>query len=154
MPALPEVFGSFMADPWGRWLVGLGFSLGVGHVVVGQFLKRLRHYMKLEAKPGQGPETQLVPLWLFGVGERFFFTLAVAFNISGTSVAMIAWLGLKLAANWNRPGREATQEELGPQESVLQVVRWSLSATIAGLLSMTFALLGGLICNSTIWPLD
>ena len=154
MPALPEVFGSFMADPWGRWLVGLGFSLGVGHVAVDQFLKRLRHYMKLGPKPGQGSETQAVPSWLMGVGERFFFTFAVAFNVSGASVAMIGWLGLKLAANWSRPGREATQEGLDPQESVLRVVRWSLSAAIAGLLSMTFALLGGLICNSTIWPLD
>ncbi len=122
------------------WLVGLVFSLGIGHVAVVVFLKWLRSYMKLEPKLDKGK----VPPWLMGVGERLFFTIAVRYDMPGVVVAMIAWLGLKLASNWKRPPEEITQED--------RLKDWALSAALAGLLSMTFALLGGLLWEGTIYP--
>jgi len=41
--------------------------------------------------------------WVTGITERLFFTVAVAFELSGVATAMMGWMAIKLAANWNRP---------------------------------------------------
>ena len=135
-----------MSGTWIQVLVGFAFSLGLGYVVVSLFLKCLRQYMKVEPKPGSDLRTKGVPSGLMGLVERLFFTIVIAFDISGASVAMIAWLGAKLASNWNLRAREAHDEE-----DRLIAVQFSVSAAVAGLLSMMFALLGGLICRGDIW---
>ena len=134
-----------LKESLGPWLMGLLFSLGIGHMAVLVFLTRLRNYMNLGPKSGEKSVTEAVPSWLMGVGERLFFTIAVGVNLSGAGVAMMVWLTLKLAANWNRPGRLNAREGLDDEERELLLVRWALSAALAGLLSMTFALIGGLI---------
>lgn len=84
---------------------------------------------------GEKPESAVprVPSWLTGAVERFFFTLLVAYDVSGTGPAMVGWLALKFATNWNHPDW-AKYPQARP---------FAFSALLAGLLSMLFALLGG-----------
>ena len=82
------------------------------------------------------------PAWLTGLVERLFFTIIVAVDLSGIAIAMLAWLGLKLAINWNRLGID-----LGVEHSEILRARFGFSAALAGLVSMIFALIGGLICQ-------
>jgi len=121
-----------------NWILGLGFSLVVGHFAVDYFLRELRKYMQLGESPALPGGMNRVPPWLTGGLERLFFTLLVAFGVSGTSTAMIGWLALKMAANWNRP-------EYGDE---VKARSFAFSALVAGVLSMLLALLGGLICAS------
>lgn len=82
-----------------------------------------------------------VPGWLTGLIERLLFTWLVALSVSGTAVAMIAWLSIKLAAGWNRP------------EGEMSVAIWrgkASSALLAGVVSMLFALAGGILCQGTL----
>ena len=82
------------------WVVGLAIPLAVGTAVVPLFLKWLRKRVKLSIIP-----TELVPGWLTGLLERAFFTVLVAFNVSGTGVAMIGWITVKMASGWNSGAR-------------------------------------------------
>jgi hypothetical protein len=116
-----------------QWCSGLVFALGIGHIGVELFLRWLR---------GRKPERERVPAWLTGLVERFFFTLVVAFEVGGAATAMIAWIAAKMLANWNRAGQPATDEQ----------IFGAFSALLAGALSMTFALFGGLIADGRIWP--
>jgi hypothetical protein len=111
----------------------------IGHFIVGTFLHTLRKGLKFAPKE----ETQIsksVPPWITGVLERLFFCIAVAVNASGVLPAMIAWLAVKLAANWQaRSELEANTK-----------VNYMFSALIAGLMSMLVALLGGIFIRSLI----
>ena len=78
------------------------------------------------------PTESGIPAWLTGATERLLFTMLVAFDFDGIAPAMMAWLALKLASNWNRLGREVGR--FG-----------AFSALLAGALSMLFSLAGGLI---------
>lgn len=118
------------------WILGLGFSLLVGHFAVEHFLRRLRKYMALGDKPALPDPLKRVPPWLTGGLERLFFTLLVAFNVSGTPAAMVGWLALKLATNWNHPDFKDNS----------QARSFAFSGLVAGLLSMSVALIGGRIC--------
>lgn len=127
-------------DPLFRWAIGMGFSVIVGGIVTWAFLKLLRKYQRLEKDP-DGP-SRAVPSWLTGVVERTFFTVIVALEFPGTAVAMVAWLTLKMVTNWNRAG--------GSQD--IKQVRLSFSALLGGLISMLFAVVGGVICRGSAWP--
>jgi hypothetical protein len=83
------------------WLTGLVLSCGLGYFIVEEFLKRLSNHLGLPAdRSVPGDTTKRTPVWVTGGLERFFITIAVAVNIAGVLPAMIAWLGIKLAANW------------------------------------------------------
>jgi len=118
------------------WVLGLGFSLIAGHFAVELFLAQLRKYMGLSDKPPLLKSYKGTPPWLTGGLERTFFTFLVAFNVSGTPAAMIGWLALKLATNWNHPDYKDRPEARA----------FAFSGLLAGLLSMLFAVLGGQIC--------
>ena len=124
-----------MDDPLMRWATGLFVSLVLGELAVWLFLKALRRGWG--AKPGSG---RRIPGWLTGSIERLFFTVPIGANTSGVPAAMIAWLALKLAMNWNRAG-------------VPDAPAWkayAMSAALAGVLSMLFAAWGGFICAPTV----
>jgi hypothetical protein len=57
----------------------------------------------------------------------------VAFDVSGATTAMMAWLALKMLTHWNRPGDNKIP------------YAGAFTALLAGLISMLFALLGGLL---------
>jgi hypothetical protein len=120
-----------------RWSVGLLVSLALGHVVVAFFLSQLRRKLGLGGKPRTHDiSVARVPPWLTGTLERLFFTVLIGSNVSGVPTAMVGWLALKFATNWNRAG-----------SSELSTTRaFAMSALLAGLLSMLFATWGGLIC--------
>lgn len=118
-----------------RWLIGLFVSLVVGWLVTSQFVQLVRARYKIEYISGTSPG---VPASLTGLVERLFFTVVVAFDISGTVVAMIGWIAAKMVANWSRQG---TTYEFAPG---------ALSALLGGMVSMLFALLGGLISSGKI----
>src|SRR5215472_8427682 len=90
-------------------------------------------------KLGDKPKSQAkrVPPRLTGVVERLVFALFVAFDLSGAVPAMMGWLAIKLASNWNRKDIE----------SHANTRAFTFSALLAGLISMLFAALGGLISN-------
>jgi len=124
----PNVSKEGPMTPTVRWLVGFSVSLGLGWLFVGLFLRWVQHD---EAEKSSSGATR-VPPWFTGLVERTFFTIVIAFDISGAATGMMAWLAVKMASNWNRV--------IGSQAAAFQ-------ALTAGLISLFFALVGGLICR-------
>lgn len=119
-----------------QWITGITFSLVIGHMVTWLFLQGLRHALRLGEKPLLANGGKRVPAWLTGVTERLFFTVLIGVNVTGAPAAMVGWLALKLATNWNHPDWKDKADAR----------TFALSALLAGLVSMIFALIGGLIC--------
>ncbi len=120
-----------------RWSTGMFVSLAIGQLVTGLFLKSVRNHYKIELGSSTSPG---IPAYVIGLVERLFFTIIVAFNISATAIAMIGWLTVKMVSNWNRTGGSSSAD-FAPA---------ALSALLGGMVSMLFALLGGLICSGQI----
>ena len=107
-----EPFGTWGPGPeplgWpvDAWVLGFFVSLIVGGVVMRFFVwagrQRLKKTMGAEAFEREFNRKGSVPGWIPGLVERAFFTLAVAVDPPATIPAMIGWLGVKLAANWQR----------------------------------------------------
>jgi hypothetical protein len=130
---------------WFTWAIGLGVSIVIGRFVTWGFLETLRWHMHIP-ETNLDPSTRGVPAWFTGAAERLFFTVLVAFHMSGVTVAMIAWIAAKLDANWNR----SSLDEPKYDRDTIRRARGSFSILLAGLVSMLFALLGGLICSGDI----
>ena len=144
------------------WVFGLFVSIFLGHLVTAFSLVHLRKYLEqredefkefsrdqrfdfyvgLEFYPPlpESSERQ-VPLLITGTAERLFFTLIVAFGVSGAAVAMVAWIALKLLAS--RPDRVKRAME----EGATTPLAFEFAGLLGNLLSMFFALVGGLICG-------
>jgi hypothetical protein len=144
------------------WILGLSVSIFIGHVLTAFSLVHLRRYLErreeefkeftrgerfdfyvgLEFYPPlpESSERQ-VPLLITGSAERLFFTLIVAFNVSGAAIAMVAWIALKLLAS--RPYRE----ERAMEEGAATPLAFEFAGLLGNLSSMFFALVGGLICR-------
>jgi hypothetical protein len=139
-----------------RWVIGLGFALGVGHLVTKTFLDKLRAYLQYDMS-GMNLAEREVPAWLMGILERLFFTVLITFNISAAAAAVMGWLAIKMATDWNRiriiygdPTSGAVPRSLkAKDEAKLRV--FAVSGLLGSLLSMFFALVGGLICKGDIW---
>jgi hypothetical protein len=129
-------------EPLYRWIIGITVSVIVGLFASWAFLALLRRYMgikKDEVPDGDG-SIRRVPPWLTGVLERTFFSVIIGLNISGAPIAMIGWLTLKMVTNWNRPG---LQRDVGE-------IRAAFASLLAGLVSMFFAAVGGVICRGSL----
>lgn len=89
--------------------------------------------------------------FLIGILERVFFVGLVGFGITGAGVAMIGWISAKMAAGWN-PYRESDDPDAaaGNDQSFERVKNERMTGLVAGLISMLFALLGGLILGARI----
>jgi len=116
------------------WLLAFSLALIGGGLVTWAFLSISRKLLRLGAK--RSANQARVPAWLTGLVERTFFTLLVAFQVQGVSTAMIGWLAIKLASNWNHPS--------APNEKATRA--HAFLALLAGLISLGFAFVGGLIC--------
>jgi len=126
-----------------RWVTGLFFSLFVGYLFIEPILDLLLFTSKTDKRPNNSG-ARVHPA-LTGFIERFFFTIVVGLvglKFHGILSGMMAWLGLKLAANWNRP---EPANNSNSEDKSMKNTR-SLVALLAGLISMLFALIGGLIC--------
>ena len=122
------------------WIVGLLFAVVVGGIGTGIFLYTVRGVLGLGAKP-EDKRIERVPPWLTGAVERLVFAVLVGLEIAGTAPAMMGWLAIKLAANWNRKD----------METVMAARPFLFTALLAGLVSMMFAALGGMICCGKLW---
>ena len=125
------------------WFIGLTFSVVVGGIVTWGSLKILRWWMRLPPKPKtEGKNAPRgVPPFVTGAIERLFFSVLVAFGVEGFAAAMVGWLAIKLATNWNRDIWKKT-----PTARL-----YGFSALVAGLISMLFAFLGGRIAKGELW---
>ncbi len=121
-------------------LFGLIISLAIGHGVI-QLLHRWLHD-RIGIPRSQG---RAVPPWFTGLAERSVFFLLVASDLPGTTVSMMAWIGIKMAANWNRPAAAPIDAE----DEALRA-RGGIAAAVLGLIGMGFALAGGLICRGAV----
>ena len=121
-----------------EWTIGLLFSLIAGGVITDLFLRLLRHWLGVPPKPRLNDGSKGIPSWLTGAVERLFFAGLIGLEVSGVPTAMVGWLALKLATNWNHPDWKERPNAR----------TFAFSALLGGLVSMFFALLGGLMCAS------
>ena len=136
-------------DLFSRWFFGLGiFALGIGWLSTFLLLNVLRSYIKTKAAERKELEVYDefmtaadIPSWLIGLGERTFFAILVAFNVSATAVAMIVWVAVKMLYDWNILWR---------QRENITIRSLALSGLLGNIVSMLFALIGGLICRGSI----
>ena len=145
-----------------RLTIGVVFSLFVGHLLIKKILKILRTYIRFDVS-GINVAEREIPPWLVGILERSFFTVVIAFDVSAAGAAIMAWVAIKMATDWNRinvknvppSGAPPSAKSTVPinsstiDEATLRV--FALSALYGSLLSMFFALIGGLICKGDIW---
>ncbi len=121
---------------------GLLITLAVGHGVMEQIHHWLHKRIEPPPLPGKG-----VPPWFTGLVERaIFFLFVAAYDVPGITVSMMVWLGIKMAANWNRPGLTSSDDS----DAEARRARGAIAAAVLGLMSMGFALVGGLICRGAI----
>ncbi|MBW2741223.1 MAG: hypothetical protein JRE64_20810 [Deltaproteobacteria bacterium] len=126
-----------------RWIIGFLVSLLIGHYATRKFRdlrnKHIRNVSKnreaIDRQNEQSLNSDILTI-VTGLIERTFFTLIVAFDVSGGAVAMMGWLGAKMAVNWNRQ----------PGDSPINRA-FSMTALQAGIVSLLFSLIGGLICK-------
>lgn len=83
-----------------------------------------------------------MPGWLVGFIERLVFTLAVAVVGMSVITAIIGWIGIKMVTGWSRAGK--------PEFDNMVFRIWkdrAFSSLYGNLVSMSFAVLGGIICR-------
>jgi hypothetical protein len=121
------------------WTLGLLVAVVGGLFVTGGFHWTVGRYLQL---PPKAPLRQVrrVPAALTGIVERLFFAVLVGFQVSGAPTAMIAWIALKLATNWNNPKWNEAQKFRA----------FAFRALLTGLVSMLCAFIGGLIAAGLI----
>jgi hypothetical protein len=120
-----------------QWIIGLvGISLFLGTIAVGIWHRFLCWLMDIECKAElKWPKRPVTETgFLTGVIERTFFTVAVATNLSGTAIAMIAWITVKYYISW----KDSTEKNVRKQ---------AMASLLSGMVSMLVALTAGHICN-------
>jgi hypothetical protein len=122
-----------------RWLVGLvAVAIIVGTIVSYLWYALLCWLLNSERKVPAWPKRPLEETGqLTGIVERVFFTVAIATGMSGTAIAMIAWITVKNLILW--PG--FTRNGPSAQGSV------SLLTSVG---SMLVAIVGAQICNGSL----
>lgn len=119
-----------------KYFIGLAFSLVLGHLLTDLFVSRMWKQLGDEKH-----KNKIMAFWT-GTLERLFFTLLVAFETSGVPAVMVAWIIFKVAPDWDKLKKETTgEDQKGP----------AFTRLLGNVLSMLFALVGGLICRGQIW---
>lgn len=142
--------------------VGFLFSWFVGHAAVKLFRWVLGTLiMRLPETKDTVDGTHPLPAVFMGFFERTLFTTMVAVagpaNLPPVVLVMGAWLGLKLATNWNR--RDSTARDLSAdgvmraenERRITNTIRGSQLALLSGVISLAIATIGGLICRATLF---
>ncbi|MFZ2445850.1 MAG: hypothetical protein WAW37_05795 [Syntrophobacteraceae bacterium] len=130
------------------WLVGLfGVSLVAGTFFSWLVWHELRNFFDSTVKrlawvvPPQANERVPIQPILTGILERLFFTILIAFNVSGVAGGIFTWMVVKMVSGWNR--------YVGEKEETWRRVL-AFNALINNLVSLFFGVIGGLIANGTI----
>ncbi|MEX1200672.1 MAG: hypothetical protein WEB02_07795 [Methylophaga sp.] len=124
-----------------RILIGFSVSLLGGGIGAWVFLKLMHLWIGGRPQAEKTNSLRDVPSWIVGVVERFFFTFLIYFEFSGVPAAMLIWLTLKMVTDWNSPCKSNSES---------YNKRYSLTALLAGLVSLGFAAYGGLIASGTL----
>ena len=93
-----------------------------------------RHIIEVNSLP-----SVMAPGW----SNDWFSQLPSLFFAEGTLTAMGAWLALKMATYWNKP-RDSGAEK-GKRRTVDHFSSYGMLSLLSGLLSLFFAVLGGLV---------
>lgn len=127
---------------WCSLIAGSFVAIVFGLAFVKIFLWFIQTFTKIRDDRARSRPDRF-PAWVIGIIERSFFMLIVAFSISGAATAMIGWLALKLASNWNRPGWKSNDKE-----NQSNLIANAFTTIMAGMVSMTFSLIGGLLISN------
>lgn len=128
------------------WVIGLGVvSLLLGSVVsfiVWRVLHNYFGWLNVDREWNLSPDFTTT-IWLYpvltGILERLFFTVLIAFQVTGVGGGLVGWIGVKLAVGWGsvKEGKTANRA-------------LAFTGLLSNLTSLFFAVLGGLICNGMI----
>jgi hypothetical protein len=128
--------------------IGYLVSVYLGGKIIPTVLNKIKNKILEGAQKDNEiiPETYLFELFIsgktLGYYERALFTLLIAFNISGTASGMFAYVTLKMIIDWmNIITKDHDHIE---RKGVRSLIFRSL---IGSLISMLFAVIGGLICG-------
>jgi hypothetical protein len=78
-----------------RWVTGLTIAVVFGGLVTQYYARRIKILVGED-----NPEYRIsIPISI-GFVESLFFTIGVAFHLSGVMIAMVAWMVAKMAACW------------------------------------------------------
>jgi hypothetical protein len=112
--------------------VGLVLVYPLGHIIVDEFLTRLRRASEFK-DPRKQPG---VPLEITGCFERLLAVIlfAICVPVGDAVTALGIWLGLKLAVNW---------QILGTHSASRNVRVGAFTALMAGVLSVALGGFGG-----------
>jgi hypothetical protein len=121
------------------FLLGLGIALIGGGIAAWIFSAVISSCLKLP--PKSLSTFARIPPWLTGLVERSFFVILVATQVEGIPEAMIGWLAIKLAVNW---------QKLDPKKNPDAQTR-GLLALLCGAISLIFAYVGGAIIAGIIY---
>lgn len=132
-----------------QWVIGLiAISLFGGFVLAGLLVVLLHAHISRNAK-SRSEDGELesyrtdVPNWIIGFAERLFFTVLTAFDASGLVPGMMAWIALKMGANWL---------VLVKEEKNRTIRSFLFAGLLGSLCSLLCAYLGGLVCRGDLWP--
>jgi hypothetical protein len=136
------------------WICGFTVALILGHFGTVTALRLVRNYIirrvveRREEIDEIYVEPLAVPAWLTGFIERSFFCTLVAFDISATAAGMLTWILIKMATDWHRLLGQGVASQFpmyGPRSL-------AFASLLAGIISLFFALIGGLICRVALDP--
>jgi len=129
------------------WLVGLlGVSLLLGTICTSVAWKAFHSFFESTAKSKKWKvkwkQAERIPRqpYIIGILERVFFTVMVAFNISGVGTAILTWMLIKMLTGWNRIA--------GHGETWRRML--AFTGLLSSMISLFFAVIGGLIVNGSI----
>ncbi len=115
------------------WFWGLLLALVLGHFVTSWFVGfiRAQGHIQIPIRVQKSMEEKRgVHPGIVGPVERLFFMFLIAYDVSGTATAMIAWIAVKMLQKWGRSYEDKN---------------YAFSRLMGGLISMLFALFGGLL---------
>ena len=135
------------------WIYGLVFSIvggAIGAGLIVWFLRWLVFVPRSLLFDSSSPSR--IRMWAFtnliGALERLVISLLVLSGMTEALAFSVAWIGLKMATNWNRQGRlEAFHftDDISVEEKWRRVASGSLSALVGSVISVGFGVVGGLI---------
>ena len=118
-------------------IVGLAVALASQPIV-----KSFVHWVREMSGVPVEREGEGIPPWIVGTFERLLAFALILFNVEQAMTVLIAWMAAKLAANWQR------QTLVGDNSEVDRKIRiYTLTALMAGTLSLGFGALGGAIAR-------
>jgi len=128
-----------------RIFFGLFFSLVIGEWVTTKFLNWIKGKIRENARRIDNIEDDEFESFssneyfsprITGTLERLFFAVLVGFDVSGTAIAMILWVAVKMTTEWFTVIQEQKEAWKG---------QIAFSALLGNVVSLLFALAGGLI---------